>query len=1000
MELTPKNKDRKLRTERNALMAGMLLLIFSLIVLYSYKPSADIPNTPDRITCDAEHTLGNDFHTGDHKFEGANYQSSVQARSGSNSLRFPADGNTHYGFTTVIENPQAGEVYEAYVWSLANISQFAKLAVQGREPSGFYQESGEVVERDVSGWNLHRVRFTIPFKNTPRFLSIYVYSTGIEEVFFDDLLIQKVDLWKESDFKPRQLKLNFSNDAIQQLSDKRNQALGKGLLITNDDDWVKAELETDNNQKLEVKLRLKGDLLDHLRGNKWSYRVKLKGNDAWDGMQTFSLHSPGARYFLHEWLLHKWWKEQDVLTPRYDFVELFVNGDSRGIYAYEEHFQKQLIESQERREGPIIKFSEEGYWSGADRQLSHHGLIRSNSGIPSMSKENAPIKAFNENDMLADPVQQKYFREAQLLLEQFRNGMTAAADVFDLDKLARYYAGCDLLNAYHGIVWHNQRFYYNPILGKLEPIGFDGFGYAPGKRFHFLAEGALHPDQVESTSLPAQLMRDTAFIRHYINVLLEESEPDHWQNFINQLEVEWQARLSWIQMEFPEYNPQLATIGKEVAFVRSHILPFTPTTFSGYRDNNGQLMVTNTHTLPVIIKGYGNTDQNLSRRFSEEKWLPSGPIRKLRTRIIQDGGISNFREIRYSHEQALILQTTPQYTALDVPASTRYLYYQLPGLDSTLVAPIQISASPDMQVSSQQYRTASLEADFPNLRWNKQQKQVIIPEGQHQLNRDLIIAADHDLVIAAGAQIDLINRAAIISYGAIQAKGEEDLPIIINSSDGTGQGLQVLQAPKASLLHRVTFSGLRNLHKGSWMLTGAVTFLESPVKFSSCVFTDNQSEDALNLVRSGFEMDNCLFQNTASDGFDSDFCKGTLTDCYFLNTTNDGLDVSGSIITAENCRFEGCGDKGISAGEASDVTAIFPEIKGCVIGVASKDRSTVLLRDPKLEDCDQGLVAFQKKPEFGPALMVVEGLEAKNIGRLYQIGPGSRLQIDDEVIEE
>jgi hypothetical protein len=146
-------------------------------------------------------------------------------------------------------------------------------------------------------------------------------------------------------------------------------------------------------------------------------------------------------------------------------------------------------------------------------------------------------------------------------------------------------------------------------------------------------------------------------------------------------------------------------------------------------------------------------------------------------------------------------------------------------------------------------------------------------------------------------------------------------------------------------------------------------------------------------------MNNCLFQNISSDAFDSDFCKGTLTNCRFINSINDGLDCSGSVVTVENCQFENCGDKGISAGEASDLTIINTEVIGCIIGVAAKDESTVYLRQLQLKDCEQGLVAFQKKPEFGPAYMIVEGLETENVTRLYQIAPGSRLQIDDEVIE-
>ena len=168
----------------------------------------------------------------------------------------------------------------------------------------------------------------------------------------------------------------------------------------------------------------------------------------------------------------------------------------------------------------------------------------------------------------------------------------------------------------------------------------------------------------------------------------------------------------------------------------------------------------------------------------------------------------------------------------------------------------------------------------------------------------------------------------------------------------------------------------------------------------SCRLLDNQSEDALNIVRSEFQMRRCLVQNTSSDGFDADFCKGTVESSAFINTTNDGVDFSGSIITLTDVRMEACGDKGLSAGEASDITLIDGIVSDCSIGLASKDQSTLHARRLSLKNCRQGLVAFQKKPEYGPAFLLVEQLEAENNERLYQIAPGSRLQIDEEVIFE
>ena len=41
--------------------------------------------------------------------------------------------------------------------------------------------------------------------------------------------------------------------------------------------------------------------------------------------------------------------------------------------------------------------------------------------------------------------------------------------------IAKYFAISDLMNMSHGSYWQNMRFYFDPILTKLVPVGFDGY---------------------------------------------------------------------------------------------------------------------------------------------------------------------------------------------------------------------------------------------------------------------------------------------------------------------------------------------------------------------------------------------------------------------------------------------------------------------------------------------------------------------------------------------
>lgn len=45
-------------------------------------------------------------------------------------------------------------------------------------------------------------------------------------------------------------------------------------------------------------------------------------------------------YFLYEWLFYQFWEQEDVFIICYDFVELQFNGESLGVYVYEEYFEK------------------------------------------------------------------------------------------------------------------------------------------------------------------------------------------------------------------------------------------------------------------------------------------------------------------------------------------------------------------------------------------------------------------------------------------------------------------------------------------------------------------------------------------------------------------------------------------------------------------------------------------------------------------------------------
>ncbi len=287
--------------------------------------------------------------------------------------------------------------------------------------------------------------------------------------------------------------------------------------------------------------------------------------------------------------------------------------------------------------------------------------------------------------------------------------------------------------------------------------------------------------------------------------------------------------------------------------------------------------------------------------------------------------------------------------------------------------------------------------DFPFI--NVGEDEITFDGTTIQIDKPLILPKGKTVVFQPGQTIDLSDGAFILSYSPLSAVGTEAAPITVHSSDGTGQGLVVIKPGDMSRLAHVVFDNLSNPASGIWFLTGAVTFYESDVEITHTSFRNNRSEDALHVLRSTFSVDDCLFFNTFADAFDSDFSQGRITNSTFEHTGNDGLDFSTSTVSAEGIQFTDIGDKGVSSGENSTLTLKDITVNGAVIGITSKDFSTITGDSIEVSNVEIGFALYQKKPEFGPAKIDLTGARIYGaVGLDYLIQDGSELMLNGDTV--
>jgi hypothetical protein len=710
---------------------------------------------------------------------------------------------------------------------------------------------------------------------------------------------------------PDKININISFKNLEKIEKKRQQALELGILIASDDDFVPAEIEF-QDQKIPIKLRLKGDWTDHLEGEKWSFRVHTKDNQALFGMRRFSIQDPITRGDANEWVFLQALNNESLIALRYQLIEVAINGENKGIFALEEHFSKELLENNKRREAPILKFSEDQFWTNG---LSYGFTPESSANIFYQSL----IEPFRSTKTLTNSNLKNQFLQAEYLLKNFRSGSVPAEKVFDLDQWTTFFALSDIFGVRHGLVWHNLRFYLNPLTGLIEPIAFD---VDAGERITYLSLNAP-PEDYELT----QILQDTSFQKAYLQKLEKFSKPEYLNNFLNLIDQDLKRFTSIINRERP-YALRTDIFSANQEFITNK-LTHTPAIHAFITQNN-DLDIISIQDLPLLVN-----DQLLQ-----------------------------------------------PYEQLTLPISD--IEYHFLGLGKTY----QITPQPwTSQVNSTGLPQTSPLPAFA--------KDYHVPPGNYTLFRDLVIPPNHPLYFSPGVTLNLLNQARIISHSPIHLQGSTDQPIKIYSSDHTGQGLLVLNALETSSISYTVFDHLTNIKTPSTNVTGAVTFFQSPVKITHSSFSNTKAEDALNIIRSNFEILTSSFSNSSSDALDIDFSHGKIGNLNIINSLGDAIDLSTSTVIIRTTTINQTKDKGISAGESSSVTVESTSITNSHTGIASKDLSKVYLKLVTIQNGQIGLATYQKKPEYGPGYISSWGSIIKNTPTPYLIEPDSSLITND-----
>lgn len=755
----------------------------------------------------------------------------------------------------------------------------------------------------------------------------------------------------------------------------------------------------------QVKLRYRGDFVQHWGPFKKSLRIKTRKRELFEGIRRFNVITPKFLETLNNHLAYHLARQLGVLAPDSEMVQLRINGDYAGVYLMVEQLGESTIRRASRMPGDMYS----GDAIGRDQF----------SGVSNLLIENAGIW-----EKIA--INNHFAETSKAPLEQFllrlRNPQLQQLDPFNIiDKQAwgTFMAYEVLTQAFHSSNVHNWRLYYDPWRNVMVPITWDPDGWHPQWRKRVL-EDSTRMD-VLTSKIHSALFADQEIqlARHQaISDFFSSGADRQFLDYAEKLAMETKKALendAWISWNFRHHPPAKAI--REVDQLIDTIRRVFTDVREAYLGKQGQITwdSPDSGTIQLQIEGrrpaknielnYSNPPENFPETIYLE--LPAGN----RIHQIDLTGATQVSTNGLTIEAGL-LAAFETY-----PTETGFPFYQdvrlKPGNVTIKISPPPTDSPEEVLVDrGRGYERAQLgtigDLAYPEnlsppapshrprpIHWNN----TVHIEGIRYIKEPLHIAP--------GTIVELAPGASLIIQGRLLAEGTADNPIrFVGTPDANAPwGTVALRGRNASG-SRLSYCEFRdgsghkeNLAEYSAMFSAHDV---ADLKVDNCLFQDSQVvDDMVHIVYSEAEFSNSRFERSLSDALDIDISHAIVRDCIFVDSGNDAIDLMESEAVVKNTVLTGSGDKGISVGEGSHLLSFNNQISHNAIGVETKDTSISILANTTIRNNDQGLHAYAKNWRYGGGghVQVVKSIIDDN-RKPIEIRNHSLLEIVDTRISE
>ncbi len=787
---------------------------------------------------------------------------------------------------------------------------------------------------------------------------------------------------RKNEFKNIKIDINFSE--LEKLKKDRNKALYLNKLV--DPQKVKINLLF-QGKEYKATARLKGDLKEHWGNIKqWSLRIKLNKNKTILGFNEFSVSVFSERDFPNNFVISEIFRENKILTPRYETVGVNFNGENWGLMLLEEQFADSFYAHNQLKEAPILKMTNENDFTISkiiDQKTENiDDIIRWQGKLETkvynkkkiLKRTNIPDQKTNLNLLsIFKNIQETVVLEDEKYFEKIK-------DHVDVNLLAKIVAITSMFGDYHSRLPTNSRYYINPYNLKIEPILTDT------SRSNIATQEKMREFMNNYNILYKNLFPTRDFQKKYFQVVNE------YKNNFEKIEKKFDLACQ----DFGKNCQNLVDL-KLIKQNIDYITDEKSNIFQNLTNNDKKIKKKNFNT--QNIKNLNDKKIHFRAFDDGEIFLNNLTSETLRLDKLILENVSQCKKkckkiIEISQSNSILNPST--YESLNLKKisvdleNKNYDFLEIKYLDQS-----NRQNSVRGRVEKNRFKKNKF---FNHVNYKKNPKisiigkNYILDDGLHIINYPIIIPNGYDFIIKKGSTLRMSKESYIlVEGGSIKMNGAENHPIEISSlnSEEVWKGIYVNSNSKnnsSSILNFVNISNFSYFDSGKIQLTGGLNFIKSNVEISNSMFSNSTSEDAINFIKSEFKISSSKFIKSVSDAIDIDFGNGEITNTFFDKVGGDAIDLSGSNVYLKDINAKNIFDKAVSAGEQTNLKINNLQVSSSGIGIASKDSSSVYGNNIKISNCNlYDFAVYQKKSYFTGANLEIDQFSSCGLP-LVQIG--------------